>query len=160
MTHSRRRSVMLTRSVASLALAGLLVAGCAHDQPQRTATTLFTEWQLVSGVVDGQPLTVGDVDAVLRFDAAGGWHAVAACNGTFGTVTVEAATLTWADVAATTAMYCSPSPADAIDTAFGSLTGQQVSWAVSADRLILTAPDGTTLTYRVRNPISAQKNLD
>lgn len=108
------------------------------------------EWQLVEMVISGRTVLAEGVDAVLRFDGAGGYSANA-CNHLAGEVDIGDGTLVL-QAGMTTDMSCSGLTGE-IDDALSSLAGSTVAWSVDGDGLRLASDGGTTLRYRERDSV-------
>ena len=169
-TPSPTTASTLRRLVAVVAIFAIVVAACGGDDDdagvvagdddggavtdepsgEEPADDPFgsDEWVLVSGDVDGAPLTLLDSHPVTLRVNGGEVNGTAACNGYFGTL-VDGPLLF--EGFGVTEMACDPPEAMDLEFAFLQALGRTSAAAASGDELTLTG-DGVELTFSAVAP--------
>jgi heat shock protein HslJ len=122
-----------------------VTTGPAAAQPVATTSLEGTSWRLVS-LPDQTPSAVAALERVptVRLDA-GSLSGFGGCNRLIGSYTLQQNRLTFAGVAGT--MMACPEPAMSVERALHAALTGTVSYAITGDRLSLTAASGAVLVF-------------
>lgn len=145
------------RFAGALVCLTILIVACADpaqkggDPPQTGEDPVGTPWQLESGTVDGNDLTLVDDHPITLTISDNGVSGTAACNGYFGTASISGAEVSFSGLGATE-MACSPEQVMELERIYLEALPRVRGFSSTAERLTLTG-EGVDLIYQALPPV-------
>ena len=142
---------MRSRPLVALSCLLAILAGCAEPGDGPAAGLTDVPWELVSGTVDGAPMTlVAGFPITLTISEAAATGA-AACNGYGAAVAISGADVTFSGLGATE-MACSPDEVMESEQQYFAALPRVDSWSSTEHSLTLTG-DGVELLFKALPPV-------
>jgi heat shock protein HslJ len=135
----RRRNAMRSKAILVVSLA-LVIAACGEGDPIADPIDPSGGWQLVSGTVEGTPVTpIATHPVTIEFND-GSVGGTSACNSYGGDYSVDGATITISEVFMTE-MACSPEEVMSLESQYLSALGAVSSFAMDGSNLVLSGDE-------------------